>query len=138
MEQPEQTVYFPVFQTIDEQGKSISPRQIQANGRFVYNEEVVDTDGIYNWLREMDDIFPAMPSFKVLQTYLKPVCCESLIDPMVYHYLSLESAVEAYGADALDLPMDLFKSFEEIRSSKNLFQNLQNFEQEQELKSKTK
>jgi len=138
LEQPEQTVYFPVFQTIDEQGKSISPRQIQANGRFVYNEEVVDTDGIYNWLREMDDIFPAMPSFKVLQTYLKPVCCESLIDPMVYHYLSLESAVEAYGADALDLPMDLFKSFEEIRSSKNLFQNLQNFEQEQELKSKTK
>lgn len=108
------------------------------NGAFVYEEKLSTVEDIYLWLREIDEIFPAMPSFRVLQTFLKPVCIESLIDVMVYQWMSLESAISTYGTGALDLPLDMFRAFEMIRSSSNQFDNLENFAREQELISKTR
>lgn len=138
MDSPEQIIFFPVFEIIDKNGKDIAPRQKTENGAFVYEEKLATVDDIYTWLREIDEIFPTAPSFKILQMYLKPVCVEGLIDPMVYQWMSLESAVDAYGVGALDLPLDLFRAFEMIRSSSNSYEALENFSREQELKTKTK
>jgi len=60
--------------------------------------------GVYRWLRTMEEFFPEIPAFEVLQIFAKPICVESIIDPLIYHYFSLENAVSEYGIDALYLP----------------------------------
>lgn len=135
----EQTIYFPVFKTVSEQGEDIKPSQEIENGQFKFREELeVSKEDIYKWLVEMENLFPQMPALDMLQTYMRPVCIESLIDPYIYRMMALESAVQAYGVGALDLPLDLFNAFESLRSSSNLYDNLQSYKTEQELKSKQK
>jgi len=130
-----QTVFFPVFKTQSEIGEDIKPTHVIEKGQHTFIEEETDVEGIYRWLRLMEDFFPSMPAFEALQTYLRPVCIESLIDPLVYHFFALENAVSEYGVEALFLPKDYFDIFEMIRSSSNLFENLENFKRESELKN---
>lgn len=139
LENPEQTIFFPVFNTVDNEGNETKPVQVISNGRFEYTEEQgVTADRVFKWISEMEQMFPQMTSLDIVQTYLKAICPESLIDPMSYHYFSLESAVSEYGIEALDLPLDLFQAFEVIRSSGSMFDNIQTFKTEQEMKSKHK
>lgn len=139
LDNPEQTIFFPVFSTIDNEGNETKPVQVMEQGRFKYIEEqAVTADRIFKWISEMEQLFPQMTSLEIVQTYMKPLCPESLIDPMSYHYFSLESAVSEYGIEALNLPLDLFQAFEVIRSANSQFDNLQTFKAEQEMKSKQK
>lgn len=131
----EQEVPFPKFNIEDDKGNPCKPVQAMENGQFAYTWETVTPEGIYEWLRVMESLFPQMPELKAMQTYLKPVCVESVLDPYVYHLFSLEAAVQAYGTTALSLRQDLFSIFEVIRASGNQFETLQNFEREQEFKS---
>lgn len=135
----EQTVYFPVFQTVDEKGEDIKPKQEMENGQFKYREELeVSKEDMYKWLVEMENLYPQMPALDCLQSYCRPVCIESLIDPYIYRIMALESAVSAYGVGALDLPLEVFTEFEMIRSSNSFYDLLQNYKTESELKSKQK
>ncbi len=135
LDNKEQEIPFPKFITMDDNGNAVKPYQLIENGQHAVSIETCTTEGIYDWLRYMSDIFPVMPSFEVLMTFLKPVCIESIIDPYVYHMFALESSVEAYGVGALDLRQDLFTMFEAIRSSSNMYENLQAFKTEQEAKN---
>jgi hypothetical protein len=136
LEKYEQEVPFPVFMTEDETtGKPLAqPLQVMTSKGAEHVWEETDVEGIYDWLKKMENLFPTMPEFKVMQTFMKPVCIEALIEPMIYHYYSLESAAQAYGTDIFSLRKDLYDWFEQIRMSSNLFENLESMERIESIK----
>jgi len=123
-EQEKHTIPFPTF---DEEAQV--PRNIGDD------EREASVDDIYEWLLEIEPIFTATPAFEVLQSYLKPICPEGIVDQIAAQYFRLENAVSAYGLGVLEQPFWIFEVFESIRSANNVYENIANFKREQKLKN---
>ena len=126
-------VPYPIFETEDSKGNRLPVARLTND----VNSRESTVDDIYNWLIEMESVWPDIPSIELLRMYLAKICIESMVDPLVTHYFRLEQAVEKYGHKILDMPYSMFESFEIIRGAQNRFENLENFKRESEMKSKT-
>ena len=132
MDNPSILVPFPVFQTEDSEGNSLPvPRQTNE-----VDEQEVSKNYLYEWMIEMQYLFPEMPAFEILRAYLKPVCPESIISTEYLPYFRLENAANTYGLEVLSLPMNLFEIFEIVRATGNQYENMENFRKDAELKQK--
>jgi hypothetical protein len=122
---------YPVFKTENEDG---SPCQVILQkiekGQPVFTWKESSIEDVYEWLMDMDMVFPDIPSYELLSTYLGKICPESMADSEASQYYRMESAVQAYGLDALELPFKLFDLFECVRSTENLYEILDNMKRE--------
>lgn len=75
-------------------------------------------------LEEISEIYPNRPIFDIVQTYFKPVCPESLVDPFFLHWAIVEASCKEYGwtvKETLENPDWILELFNFLTTGRNQF-----------------
>jgi hypothetical protein len=137
LEEPEHIISFPTFELEDATGTPLlNPRRNidSLTGKYYDDEQEVNSEDIYEWLKQMEDLFPQINTLDFLFTYLPKVCPEGIVDLDAVQLYRIENAIKEYGVEILKVPYNLFIALETVRAAGNSYENNENFKREQSAK----